>query len=266
MRTILILSTFAFLGACRQTTPDACLGLMSPTDGPSNLVGRVFFIHCGPVYGTAFTIDVLGRQYLVTARHVAQAFQGSGTIELYTHGAWKPFPTRLTGHGAGNIDVSVLAVDRLLTRPNMPLTAASKDLIWGQDVFLLGFPLVLPMRGFNPTSGEWPVPFAKKAVASLLDPAAETVLLDGHSNKGMSGGPVVFANRKTDGQFEVAAVISTGLAVETLDLNGQAIPDPVDSNGQQRVYYDAGVVVAYKIDAALELIRANPNGFEFGGV
>src|SRR5712691_1662146 len=40
----------------------------------ANFIHRTFRIRCGPSIGTAFTVDIDGRQYLVTARHVIAQF------------------------------------------------------------------------------------------------------------------------------------------------------------------------------------------------
>ena len=40
----------------------------------SNFIHRIFRIKCGEFMGTGFTIDVDGKQYVVTAKHVVNGF------------------------------------------------------------------------------------------------------------------------------------------------------------------------------------------------
>ena len=70
-----------------------------------NIYDRVFFVR-GETYGTAFTIDIEGRQYLISAQHVV----GSGDrLKLFHERTWKDCPVGFVGSGRGEIDISVLA-------------------------------------------------------------------------------------------------------------------------------------------------------------
>ena len=82
----------------------------------------------------------------------------------------------------------------------------------------------------------------------------KTVILDGHNNRGFSGGPVVFTEPNRN-EFKVAAIISGYLPVE----------EPVHGGAEDAdlwYQYNTGLIVADAIDPALDLIRANPIGYE----
>ena len=65
---------------------------------PSNVIHRVFKIRYGDSAGTAFTIEVEGREYLVTAKHLAQPLVGNGVINVFSNGDWSELEVNLVGH------------------------------------------------------------------------------------------------------------------------------------------------------------------------
>jgi len=128
-----------------------------------------------------------------------------------------------------------------------------EGLIYGQDVFFLGFPYDLLGRIILGSEG-YPLPFVKKATVSLFD--SRVIYLDGHNNSGFSGGPVVFPQTGKN-EYRVAGVVSG--YVER--------PEPV-FDGEHKtplVYqYNTGIIVAHNIKAALDLITLNPIGCALG--
>lgn len=215
----------------------------------ANFIHRTFRIRCGRSIGTAFTIDVNARQYLVTAHHVVHAFESIKGIEYFGYGAWNAVAAELVGHGNGGIDVSVLAMEKLLTPPGLPVLASSEGLTYGQDMYFLGFPydilgnVVFDTEGFH-------LPFVKRATMSCF--AGDMYFLDGHNNPGFSGGPVLFGPiGKTP--TNIAGIIS----------GYKAVPEPVfdqDRSTEFIVKQNTGIIVTYKIEKALELIQEKPIG------
>lgn len=217
----------------------------------SNVIHRVFRIKYGKATGTAFTVDVDGKQYLVTAKHIVDDVSGNATLGILSNTEWIPLTTQLVGHADGEIDITVLAANRRLTPANLPMEASSDGLTYGQDVFFLGFPYGIQGKVIFGDDG-YPLPLVKKALVSSLD--RSVFLLDGHNNPGFSGGPVVFASPGTY-QNKVAAVISGYLPWE----------EPVFASGQKTpLVYQAntGIIVSYSIHHAVGLIRSNPIGLD----
>lgn len=216
----------------------------------ANVIHRVFWIRCGAATGTAFALDVDGKQYLVTAKHVLAGGPTPLTIDVFSNGNWSGLPVTLVGHAGPDIDISVLAADRRLTPAELPIEPSSAQAVYGQDVFFLGFPYgIVGKYLFGP--GGYPLPLVKRATLSLLD--GHVWLLDGHNNPGFSGGPVVFVPPSTNA-FKVAGIIS----------GFQAVEEPVLAGGQPTplVYrYNTGIIVCHLIDHAVGLIKANPVGF-----
>jgi len=221
----------------------------------ANVIHRVFRIRFGKSEGTAFTIEVGQREYLVTARHMVEPIQDSAEIEVFSNGIWTPLRVNLVGHAPDDADVSVVAASRQLTPLNLPMEATHEGLTYGQDVYFLGFPYGFLGKYILGPEG-YPLPFVKKATLSLFD--GKVFFLDGHNNPGFSGGPVVFAKPFTH-EYKVAAVIS----------GYRAVQEPVYAGSQPSnlMYLDnTGIIVSHTIYAAMEMIRANPIGFELNDV
>ena len=217
----------------------------------SNVVHRVFRIRYGGSAGTGFTIEVEGREYLVTAKHVVQLLGGSDEIDVFSNGDWSPHEVNLVGHAPDDADISVLAATQRLTPPDLPMGTTHEGLTYGQDAYFLGFPYGFLGKFILGESG-YPLPFVKKATLSLFDD--KKLFLDGHNNPGFSGGPVVFTE-PTKHEYKVAAVISGYRAVE------EPVYDGARESGLT-YQYNTGIIVAHAIDWALDLIHANPIGYE----
>lgn len=215
----------------------------------SNVIHRVFRIRWKNQEGTAFAIDIDGRQYLITANHIVASVAGSDAIELFGNGVWTAFQVRLIGHAPTGVDISVLAGDKPIVPPKLPLEATSCGVVYGQDVHFLGFPYGI-IGNYIFGGGGYPLPLVKRATVSHFQKAV--YLLDGHNNPGFSGGPVIFVPPGGK-DCKVMAVIS----------GFQAIEEPVFAGGQRTplVYrYNTGIIVSHAIDTAVELIQANPVG------
>ena len=217
----------------------------------ANIIHRTFHIKCGDSIGTGFTVDVDGRQYLVTAKHVVQNFAPVVPVEVFGNGVWNPVPAVLVAHGNEHVDVSVLAPAKAMSPPKLPIVASGDGATYGQDLYFLGFPYGILSHVILGDEG-YPPPLVKKALLSAFD--GDVLLLDGHNNPGFSGGPVVFG-RGGAIPDSIAGVIS-GYRFE---------PEPVYLKQEKTpltYLHNTGIIIAYKIEIALRLIRSNPIGAE----
>jgi S1-C subfamily serine protease len=216
----------------------------------ANVIHRTFQIGYKSRSGTAFAIDVDGRHYLVTARHVIEPFDGTGAIEIFANDAWQPIAVTLVAHGKDGIDVSILAPERELAPKNLPVTVASTGLVYGQDVFFLGFPYgVLSKLKHGP--GGYPLPLVKKGIMSAF--AGHEYLIDAHGNSGFSGGPLVFAPAHIGMAQTIAGVVTDVTTVR----------EPVLKDGEPsglEFEENTGIMTTVGIEVVLELIRGNPIG------
>ena len=218
----------------------------------ANVLQRVFHISHENKAGTCFTIDVEGRQYLITAKHLVQSIQKPCAVQMYHDGEWKGLQVDLVGHGAKCVDLTVLASEMQIS-PTHPLEPTAEGLILGQDVLFLGFPYGITSDSGN-NNNRFPFPLVKKGIISALPQGnVSDLFLDGHNNPGFSGGPVVYEVVK--GTLNVAGVVSGYLS---------KLEPVYDEHGATALQHDynTGIVRVTSIMHAVNLIRANPVGFK----
>lgn len=219
----------------------------------TNVYHRVFQVKIGESTGTCFTVDIEGKQYIITARHVIDGWNPGEDIQIFHEKKWKSIDLSLVGRCEGEIDIAVLSAPIQLS-PKFDLPASAGGIIWGQDVYFLGFPY-----GWYGDIGEmnrhFPMPFVKKAILSctfMQDDGVQHFFLDGHNNPGFSGGPVVF-KKPNKNEFKVASVIS-----------GYRYTNEPIFAGEEKVplayRYNTGVIISYGIKHAVDLIESNPIG------
>lgn len=229
----------------------------------TNVIQRTFHIRFRDSTGTAFAIDRDNKQYLVTARHVVENITSGDSVLIFHERQWKDTSVDIVGTGAGETDVAVLACPVRLA-PSHPLESSSAGLIYGQPVYFLGFPFGWDGGG-EQINRDFPMPFVKAGIVSSItfgDPSR--IYVDGHNNKGFSGGPLVFLPNGREGtEFRVAGVVAnypTPIVEAVVDRNGRPL---LDANNQPIAYFkeNQGLVVAFNIRHATDLIDANPVGF-----
>ena len=223
----------------------------------SNVIQRTFQISFGKDRGTCFAIDYENLQYIVTARHIVEAITDSEIIHIAHEQEWKNCSVNLVGHCEGKVDISVLAAGVQLA-PQLSLPPTSVGIVLGQDVYFLGFPYGLSSEIEN-LNRNFPFPLVKKAILSAFESETGPLLLDGHNNPGFSGGPVIFSEwGKRANEFSVAGVISGyQYNMEPVYLEGKRTP--------LEFKYNTGIIAAYGIKHAVDLIRQNPIGFNLTG-
>jgi S1-C subfamily serine protease len=218
----------------------------------SNIIHRVFQIAAAGSVGTAFEVLVDGRNYLVTALHVVANLPDVGQVGIRTREGFTRVPVRVLGRSSPESDIAVLAADRRFCPPHLAGVEASADgLTYGQDVYFLGFPYDF-MGSVALTDAGYPLPFVKRALVSQLD--MRSMMLDGHNNPGFSGGPVVFRDLTTNA-LKIGGLIS----------GYRFAPEPVFEGTEATKYnyrHNTGIIVAPSIDPAIEIIKANPSGFQ----
>lgn len=225
----------------------------------SEILNRVFRLVYGDPYkqafrsGTAFTMECNGSQFLVTAKHIFEdlEFPKEGTIGLLTEGGkYTPYEVDIRYPADSEVDIAVMKPkhhQHIFEEYSNRNT--SEGLIFGQDVFFLGFPYEYDKLLGSFPDRKRPVPFIKKACFSggLKDGHA-CMVFDGHNNPGFSGGPVCY--RSTDapnGTMSIAAVIS-GYYPEKQDV--------LDENGRPTGSYvmsNTGIIFAYDIKEAVQV-------------
>ena len=178
-------------------------------------------------------------------------------VRIFHDGQWKGLPCQMVGI-APDADTAVLAPGLQLA-PSFPLESTMADLAFGQQVFFLGFPLGM-MWGGGEMNRDFPFPLVKSGVLSAIEVGTPSrIWVDGHNNPGFSGGPLIFIPPQEQfarGRAYRVAGIITGYRVSALPVYNQ--------QGRQigMLPENSGIVLAYGIQAALDLIEANPIGHQ----
>lgn len=218
----------------------------------SNILTRIFPIRVGDVTGSSFTLEVDGRQYLVTARHIVTDVTDGGTISLLREGRWTPYVVKRLSVEPFEADVAVLALPSVLPQ-TLPIRATYGGLTLAEDLYFLGFPYGLSLPGVLQQSG-FPFPFVKRGICSAFGKVnnVDYVFLDGHNNAGFSGGPIVRccpgANPPT-----IVGVVS-GFRHQD---------EPIIKEGKPTDYMyraNTGIIVGVAISHVLQAISKRPIG------
>ena len=221
----------------------------------SNILQRTFRMQFDGETATCFTVDMYRKQYIVTARHVLPDTGRSVTIEVQHEGEWKRLDCMVLARAPGDIDLCVLAPPHPIS-PSVAINPSTRGIVLGQDVYFLGFPYGLQSE-VGELNGGFPFPLVKKACVSMLfldgnEKDGRYLLLDGVNNPGFSGGPVVFSLPGEENARIAAVVAGYRFVWDRVYLDDKETALAVRSN--------TGIIMAYSIEHAIEMIRANPGG------
>ena len=223
---------------------------------------RIFHIGWRDEIGTAFAIDRNNRQYLITASHVVEGVEDDDVIEIRHDNLWKHYRVKLIGKSEDWLDITVLSVATQLA-PLFPLEATTDGLTQTRQVYFVGFPFGLTWDTRVFTDHQFPTPIVKAGIFSGAVGDNSLLLIDGHGNRGFSGGPVIFQPFDSQPNYlRVAGVVSRGPNTIEPIVNEcrQAILDENNMAVGYSKYY-SGFVIAVNIKHAIELIDAKPVGF-----
>ncbi len=203
----------------------------------TDVVAHTFLIRYNNGTGTAFAINRGGKQYLITARHVVQGITSGQQIHLRKDEQWEPISIKVAGLGVGNTDIAVLATDIQLA-PSHVFEVAPGGLGYAQAVYFLGFPFGWDGEGGDINNG-FPLPFVKAGIVSaIVHTDATLIYIDGHGNKGFSGGPLVFVTGEgQESKLRIAGVVAKDprpLQVPVVSESGTPL---ADERGEAIAYF-----------------------------
>jgi hypothetical protein len=237
---------------------------------------------------TAFTIDVDGREYLITAKHVVKDLRDEDKIDVYMNDDWSSLRVKIF-RCDDPIDIAVLIPPHQLT-VNFDLPFEKTDFFFGQDAYFLGFPYGIQSPGHG-VNGPYPLAIIKRGTISgmvTVDPSKKAVqiLLDGYNNPGFSGAPIVYRDLNQSAVVMKLVGVVSGFRPEVVPVvKEHDIRSPEDAgdaakaqpwkigrraNGSYFEYVDNGTYVAlntgivqgFVIEPAIDLIRQHPVGPE----
>ena len=280
----------ARLGLLLLMMLDSCLSFGQSAQVTNAAIYRTFMIQTSVERGTIFSIDVDGREYWITAKHlftgvktgpagefvpstaVANVLSQPVNVEQNQGQQWRTITFRVIDPGK-DIDILVLVPNISLLSPIVSLNSDPGGIGLGADCEFLGFPWGGGWKAkFGTGQSVW-FPYIKHCMVSAsLNDGLNIWVLDGINNEGFSGGPVLYG---TGSNQKVFAVIS-GYYIEPLEVLTAQSPDGRTSNlvprppklpgakdnpsGKQVVNSNSGFIVAFDIQSAIKAIHNNPIG------
>ena len=216
-----------------------------------DIVASTYKIRVGEQVGTSFLMEYNSRRYLITAKHIGIGITDS--VYLDWQDGWASLPVQVVGHS--DDDTTVLRVEHDLARafilPEWTPPVVRTDLVLGEDVRFYGFPL-----GMSTSRGPStvPVPLVKSGIISGFYGTEKlgedsSFWIDGHNNRGFSGGPVVSIR---NGEYAIAGVISAYRHSE----------EPVFGLDEQKseigtIRVNSGIIKAENISSAMQIIMTD---------
>lgn len=215
---------------------------------PTNIFYRTFFIRAAQ-YGTAFTLDIDGTEFLITAGHLLDKLAGAHAIQLFRRGQWHKLDCEIVAAGRGELDIAVLRAPMRLTDPGFSIEAKFGECHLGQDMFFVGFPYKMSVD-YGPTADGQPGVFLKKGALSAVDAGPpKAFYVDALNNEGFSGGPLYYFRNGNMQDPRIAGVVSK------FRIEHEYVLDAQGTTTGMQVSYNTGFLVAYDIAHALELAR-----------
>jgi hypothetical protein len=252
---------------------------------PTNsLLSRVFIVESDFDRGTIFALDIDGREYWLTAKHIftgkkelpaGSLSDRTVTVRILNPNAsteiWLPLKFRTLDPGK-DIDIVVLAPDHSVLPALGEIDTSSGGEMLGGECSFVGFP-----RGggwiANLPGGQrsW-MPFTKHCTISALTSDGNAIwTLDGINNPGFSGAPVAYKTGDDQKIFAVVSgyrtepveVVSTGTIVSTPPEKHRKSKDATQEEEEQPssfVNVNSGFIIAFDIQSAIDIIKSHPIG------
>ncbi|WP_320151058.1 trypsin-like peptidase domain-containing protein [uncultured Tolumonas sp.] len=218
---------------------------------PTNIFFRTFFIKSAQ-YGTAFTLDIDGNEYLVTAKHLLEhQKKGSSAIKILNQGQWRNLDCEVIAVGRGELDIGIIKLPMRISSADLAVHAKFADCYVGQDVFFAGFPYKMSIDYGETASGQ-PGVFLKKGTLSAFESGPPKIIyVDAINNEGFSGAPLYYFRNGDVHDICIAGVVSK------FKVEYETVLDHEGEETKMSVAYNTGFLVAYDIAHAIDLVRNN---------
>lgn len=211
---------------------------------PTHITERVFRIFHGGRTATAYTVDKDGQQFLVSASHVFDGSDSVDEVKIFHARQWKNCNVSVCYNSFEVGDTIIFQLENKIAP--ISRTDFGPNFVLGGWAYFLGFPLDFggDAREIN---NRYPMPFIKAALISNFYTDREglvEIYLDGHNNKGFSGGPVVVESLDKGREFNIMGTVSG------------YITEPVrnEEGGAESYQVNAGIIQAYSIKNLMDTI------------
>jgi hypothetical protein len=201
--------------------------------------------------GACFTLEIPTRemQYLVTAAHLVPPAEDDPAhlVMKKFGGVWEGSFKRIPIDVAPEADVAVFPIGWPPTTQTLPVFPSTDGLMLAQDAYIFGYPHRV---GGTRIRGVEAFAFVKKAtISAFAEPNdVRSIFLDGHSNEGFSGSPVVFG--KPGQPYPcIAGVVIGSVFDEEIQTHH---PKPPKWLEKLTIAANAGIILATEIGHVVE--------------
>lgn len=209
--------------------------------------------------GTCFLLGNNNKNYLITARHLFDKFNKNGdtiNIELLNTTGNDKLKCVLLIHKNLEIDIAVLKILNMAYKIS-GFQLSEIEIMPGEDCFFFGFPYNINSQGSEIHNG-FPFPLIKKATYSGVNrtkSGAVKYFLDGHNNRGFSGGPIItrdFSSNDLFQRWKLVGVISAYIYQENKsELKIDSIVYSIS------IRENSGIIIAYSQIHIKEILEMN---------
>jgi hypothetical protein len=172
----------------------------------NNIYTRVFRIKVNQKTATAYTVEKNDKQYLVSAAHNFDGVTILSTVDIYHDKKWKSLSVKVVFNSMDKGDTIVMELPFDLS-PRLQIEYGMGSVPLAAPIYFFGFPFGM-MTESGDLNRNFPLPFVKGGLLSSMnyESGVNSIYIDGHNNKGFSGGPVVWV--KPDSSAKIIGTIS----------------------------------------------------------
>lgn len=251
----------------------------------AGILFRTVMVKTATEQGTMFSIDVDGREYWLTAKHLLTGAKqppfGNVTaknVSLFVLDPtapgikWDAYKFTVIDPGK-DIDIVALAPDKHIQKVPIPsLTVSMEQAPIGGECEFLGFPFANSWRAQWEGGQSYLMPYIKHCyISGRISEPVRAWILDGINNEGFSGGPVVFHTGPDQRILavvsgyvgEYAEVVSVPVAPPTTAKNNSGTSTKPKNPPQKKknvVNTNTGIISAFDAQYAIDAIKLNPIG------
>ncbi|MBK5270413.1 MAG: trypsin-like peptidase domain-containing protein [Bacteroidia bacterium] len=216
-----------------------------------SILRNVFLIQIDSLQGTCFSVNLGGKEFLVTAKHLFKnpANNQKRQITIIKEKKVLNINVTLFIHSDTTIDIAILKLP-ISIEYLIPFVTGGQ-IQTGQDVYFLGYPSFNSLLFATQDTTFGILPLVKKAIFSGVKKINNyyLVFLDGHNNPGFSGGPVVLYDMKNK-ENRIAGVISGYYHENKYTKNsGKSSGEYIEEN--------SGIIAMYTIELAFQIVDQN---------
>jgi hypothetical protein len=210
------------------------------------ITSRVFRIAVDGKSGSSYTVECekSESQFLVSAHHIFEGCLDVNSINIFQDNVWKKINVEIV-YASKGLDTIVFRLPFDISRRSN-IIVSENNIPLASTCYFLGFPFGLFNDGSIHSNG-FPLPFIKSAIISgmMAHGSGTVIYLDGHNNKGFSGGPVIAYPNGLEKEPQIIGTVSGYINEPTVDNN---------ANEMELSHANAGIVKCFGLSDILDKV------------